>query len=709
MSPFYFFQSRRRRLKRQKWRKRLRRALFPFLLSLPPTVWGNVNDFALIEGVRIQPPAAAVLSPGTSQPNHPSPIHPLPPLELTAGRVLLQRYGCTTCHQFGKSTPAPTPGPALDAIAHKVSPTWLAAWLEDPFTYLPASRMPRVVLTPTERREIAAFLLGLSPGWRLPSRPDLPPDPYRGSDLFDALRCQQCHRVGGEGGLRGPALDRLGTKTSRRWLYAFLKAPHIAQPGTPSHSFHLVDQDALDLCEFLVRRAPSGAELPDDFTFSEQDTILAHRGLRIAIERGCFQCHAVRSLRGPSLPMPAAASTADSWLDHHRATGETILQFHFLPTARLAMHRALQDTTSIPNPVALPSDFWKLPIPPQGSTPEAYSPENRDLAPEACASCHVRQWEEWRNSRHARSLSPGLLGQLVDEENPGFIQHCLTCHAPLSEQYRTVTDGDFTPDHGITCAGCHVRAHRYFGPAKPDRRLTASRFTGGQHGDAVRTPAFRQSEFCAPCHQSDLAGLAFDGKLLQNTHGEWAASPHSAREETCQSCHMPDGQHFMTGIHDQVTVSRALDLEIDWKLSPETRHLRATVRIHNRGAGHHVPTYVTPAIFVKVALGDERGGVIDGTLQTRIVQRRIQLFENRELFDTRIPAGGAWLFEFASQLPAHAQLLTVVVEVDPDHFYRSFFEQYPSDSVQSASLIQQAHAQILDSPYILFVRTITLE
>ena len=373
------------------------------------------------------------------------------------------------------------------------------------------------------------------------------------------------------------------------------------------------------------------------------------------------------------------------------------------------MHRALQDTTSIPNPVALPSDFWKLPIPPQGSTPEAYSPENRDLAPEACASCHVRQWEEWRNSRHARSLSPGLLGQLVDEENPGFIQHCLTCHAPLSEQYRTVTDGDFTPDHGITCAGCHVRAHRNFGPAKPDRRLTASRFTGGQHGDAVRTPAFRQSEFCAPCHQSDLAGLAFDGKLLQNTHGEWAASPHSAREETCQSCHMPDGQHFMTGIHDQVTVSRALDLEIDWKLSPETRHLRATVRIHNRGAGHHVPTYVTPAIFVKVALGDERGGVIDGTLQTRIVQRRIQLFENRELFDTRIPAGGAWLFEFASQLPAHAQLLTVVVEVDPDHFYRSFFEQYPSDSVQSASLIQQAHAQILDSPYILFVRTITLD
>jgi len=628
---------------------------------------------------------------------------------LAAGRVLLQRYGCTTCHQLGESIPVPPPGPALDAIAHKVSPTWLAAWLKDPFIYLPASRMPHVVLTPDERREIAAFLLRLSPEWRLPSPPDLPPNPYRGSDLFDALRCQQCHRVGGEGGLRGPALDRLGTKTSRRWLYAFLKAPHIAQPGTPSHSFHLVDQDALDLCEFLVRRAPSGAALPEDFAFTEQDTALAHRGLRTAIERGCFQCHAIRSLRGPSLSTPTTASTAGTWLDHHRMEGETIPDFHLLPAARLAMRRALQDTFPIPDRVVLPNDFWDLPIPPQGTAPDAYSPEARDLAPEACASCHVRQWKEWRSSRHARSLSPGLLGQLTDEENPGFTQHCLTCHAPLSEQYQTVIDGDFTPAHGVTCAGCHVRAHRYFGPPKSDRRLTASRFTGGQHGGAVGPPAFRRSEFCAPCHQSDSAGLAFDGKLLQNTHDEWASSPHSAREEGCQSCHMPDGQHFMTGIHDQVTVSRALDLEVDWELSPQTRELHATVRIHNRGAGHHVPTYVTPAIFVKVALGDEGGGVLDGTLQTRIVQRRILLSENRELFDTRIPAGGTWLFEFTHQLPDHARLLTVVVEVDPDHFYRSFFEQYPSDSVQSASLIQQAHAQILDSPYILFVRTITLE
>lgn len=688
---------------------RLRRALFPFLLWLPLTAWGDTDDFALIKGVRIQPPAAAVLSTDTSPPDRISPVRPLPALELAAGRVLLYRYGCTTCHQFGESAPAPPPGPALDAIAHKVSPTWLVAWLEDPFIYLPASRMPHVVLAPAQRREIAAFLLTLSPGWRLPSRSDLPPDPYRGSDLFDALRCQQCHRLGGEGGLRGPALDRLGVKTSRRWLYAFLKAPHIAQPGTRSHSFNLVDRDALDLCEFLVRRAPSGAELPENFTSSEQDTALAHRGLRTAIERGCFQCHAIRSLRGPSLSTPATASTTDAWLDHHRAAGETIPDFHLLPAARLAMRRALQDTTSIPGPVALPNDFWKLPIPPQGAAPEAYSPEARDLAPEACASCHVRQWQEWQRSRHARALSPGLLGQLTDEENPGFIRHCLTCHAPLSEQYRTVTDGDFTPGHGITCAGCHVRAHRHFGTPKPDRQLTASRFTGGQHGGAVRSPAFLQSQFCAPCHQSDPAGLAFDGKLLQNTHDEWATSPHSTREETCQSCHMPDGQHFMTGIHDQVTVSRALDLEVDWELSLETRELRATVRIHNRGAGHHVPTYVTPAIFVKVALGDERGGVIDGTLETRIVQRRIRLSENRELFDTRIPSGGAWLFEFVHQVPAHARLLTVVVEVDPDHFYRSFFEQYPSDSVQSAGLIQRAHDQILDSPYILFVRTITLD
>jgi hypothetical protein len=277
-----------------------------------------------------------------------------------------------------------------------------------------------------------------------------------------------------------------------------------------------------------------------------------------------------------------------------------------------------------------------------------------------------------------------------------------------------VETGAFTPGHGVTCAGCHVRAHRHFGPPPKAFPPVAERFTGGQHGGAILSSDFHQGAFCAPCHQFDPAGLALNGKLLQNTHAEWAASSQRLQGETCQTCHMPGGDHRMPGIHDPLTVSRALELDIDWDFSPDQRRLRATVRLHNRGAGHHLPTYTTPALFVKVVLGD-RGGVIDSTLQIRAIQRRIQLGARRELFDTRIPAGGVWVFAFERRVPEQARLLSVIVEADPDHFYRSFFEKlagsppFGASRVRSAELIRQAHAQVLASPYILFARTIELQ
>lgn len=691
-----------------------------FLCCLPLASWADadLDAAALVQGVRIQTLASAPLLQISSPLSDSAAILPDP--QQLSGAVLLHRYGCASCHDLYIPYSFQQRGPLLGAIAHKVSPHWLRSWLEDPFAYLPASQMPRVELTSQERDALVAFLCSLAPDRRLPERPALEPDPYSGGELFVALACQQCHRIGGEGGQAGPALDRLGLKTSRHWLYAFLKAPDIAQPGTQSHLFHLVDRDALDLGEFLARRFAAGGELPDRFTPVPVDTARAQRGLRTAIERGCFQCHAITFLRGPRLLLPASPSTAIAWLDHHRRAGKSIPPISIPPAASQAMRVALQmpraaaEKAVAPRP--LPPDYWQLPVPLQGPVPPAYSAAMRDLSPAACATCHRRQAAAWRSSRHARSLSPGLLAQLVDAPKPDLVRHCLSCHAPLSEQFRELLEaGEFTPGHGVTCAGCHVRAHRHFGPPLSPEKPVAIRFTGDQHGGAILSPDFRQSAFCTPCHQFDPAGLALNGKLLQNTHAEWAASPQRLQGETCQTCHMPGGDHQMPGIHDPLTVSRAVDLEIDWDFAPAQRRLRATVRLHNRGAGHHLPTYTTPALFVKAALGDSGGGVIDSSLQTRVVQRRIQLGERRELFDTRIPAGGFWEFAFERTVPPQARLLTVIVEVDPDHFYRSFFEKLAGSEpfglsrARSAELIRQAHAQVLASPYILLARTIELQ
>src|SRR3989442_1058801 len=149
---------------------------------------------------------------------------------------------------------------------------------------------------------------------------------------------------------------------------------------------------------------------------------------------------------------------------------------------------------------------WRRPLPPQGPPPARFSPLEASLQPEACGSCHPAQLADWATSLHARSMGPGVAGQLVEmlESDPGSALGCLTCHAPLAEQAPRVADGararakpvyDGTlGPRGLVCADCHVRAHQRFGPPRRDGSLASSapRETL-PHNGVTRTPAFLSS------------------------------------------------------------------------------------------------------------------------------------------------------------------------------------------------------------------------
>ena len=633
----------------------------------------------------------------------------LPSAELASGQILLHRHGCTTCHQLAVPGPTATPAPRLDAIGHKLDAAWLSAWLQNPFAYAPASKMPVVVLTSDERDALIAFLLSQAPQHQTPTIPERPADPYRGGDLFKSLQCLQCHQVAGEGGIDGPALDHIGRKTDLRWLYTLFKTPQLAQPGTKAHAYHLIDQDALDLSAYILRRFTSG-DAPTPLAPTRTDSARITAGLAVALDKSCFQCHRIAAFDGPPLAAPTPAATAGEWVDYHMRKRGALPALSLSDTERRLMTRALQAIpdllrTSAEAPTGLPNDFWRLPIVERLPVPLAFSPDARSLEPETCALCHVRQAREWSKSRHAQAFSPGLRSQLVGAlEDTATIALCLTCHAPRLKA--TNLPQNPRPGTGIDCATCHVRDHLFFGPPAEPNRPPAERFTGGHHGTPIRSSALRQAAFCAPCHQFDDTGLALNGKPLQNTHGEWAHSTQRQEGQNCQSCHMPEGRHTWPGIRDPVLVGRALKLSIAPQPSLAGR-FHAEIRLHNHGAGHHLPTYATPAILVKTFLVDHFGGVIDSTLQIRSAQRALQLDAERELFDTRIPAGGTWIFDFAGVQPAEAHSLQVVVEVDPDHFYRSFFAGF--DHPQALDLAKEAHARLLDSPYILFTQSLPLE
>lgn len=625
---------------------------------------------------------------------------------LAAGRALLHRRGCTTCHGLDIPGTGVQKGKDLAGIAAKASVAWLDAWLADPFTYLPDSKMPQVQLDADERAAVVAFLAGLEADGPLPVPPQAG-DPYRGGRLFAQQQCDACHVVTGEGGQSGPALDLLARKTSRQWLYAMLVDPKGTAPVVSAHDFGVSPADAADMSAFMARRFTGGVTMPERLEPPRPDAGLGRRGLEVAIRRGCIQCHAVGPLAGPPLERPKNAAQAAAWVVAHRKARGPMVPIALDAAERRAMQAALIGPQG-PAAGPLPATFWDLPVAAHPSPPAAYSHEARSLDSEACGGCHVQQWQEWTTSRHARAMSPGLLGQIVEivDENPAFVRQCLNCHAPLAEQGDKIRGSptQVARERGITCAGCHVRGWRIWGPAAAGR-LPAAVFTGGQHGGAVASADFAAADYCRPCHQAgDTSGFP-----LQDTYREWLSSPQARQGMTCQECHMPGGDHSNPGIHQRQIVARALQLEIDWRWADGGRRIAAEVSLHNRGAGHRVPTYATPAIFVKVFLSDAEDVVVESSLQTRVAQRRITLATNEEVFDTRIPAGGSWVFAYETEAPAEARFLNVLVEVDPDHFYRGFFERFTAYSRDAETYIRRAHAQIIDSDYLLFARRTVLE
>src|SRR5437763_308718 len=123
---------------------------------------------------------------------------------------------------------------------------------------------------------------------------------------------------------------------------------------------------------------------------------------------------------------------------------------------------------------------WRGPLRPQGVAPKRWSALERALAPEACGSCHPLQLADWSSGFHARSMGPGIAGQLVEmtRTDPESARACHLCHAPLAEQSAeivgqrgAVANEAFDArlrERGAICAACHVQSYQRFGTPRRD-------------------------------------------------------------------------------------------------------------------------------------------------------------------------------------------------------------------------------------------------
>ncbi len=366
---------------------------------------------------------------------------------------------------------------------------------------------------------------------------------------------------------------------------------------------------------------------------------------------------------------------------------------------------------------------WKFPVPPQGKPPAKFTPVEASLDPQTCGICHPGQYADWQTSRHAKSMGPGVLGQLVDmwRADPESAFDCQRCHAPIAEQMpqfptgraentRLATNPVFDPKlqaKGLACAACHVRGWEHLGPPKRDGSLESSTPRKQlPHNGATRTIAFRRSEFCQGCHQSPRDGYALNGKLLENTYEEWKASPYAAQGVQCQDCHMPDRRHLWRGIHDPEKVKQGVT--IDLKTAREGDRVQAALTITNSGVGHYFPTYVTPKVLLRMDLVDSQGRQIKGSPREAVIGREAPLDLSRELYDMRLAPKASFTMKESWKVDHPRFMLRARVVVEPDHFYSRFFQAMIPQAEQGKSRLQDALRETRRSSFTIFSREVPL-
>lgn len=354
--------------------------------------------------------------------------------------------------------------------------------------------------------------------------------------------------------------------------------------------------------------------------------------------------------------------------------------------------------------------FWHRPLPLAGAPAPPWPAFERKLSASTCALCHQSQYDQWRKSRHAEAMGPGVIAQLMvaGAAHPRFVRNCLSCHAPGHRQgltlkaYMAGARLTHLARQGVTCADCHVRHYQRFGPPLL-AYLAAGRVV---HNGFTPELDFTRSRFCASCHQFHKSGARLNGVLLENTYNEWRASPYAKRHITCQSCHMPKGRHNFYGIHNRRFVRRALTIRMDLGPGLPGGPLPVRLSVKNSGVGHDFPTYTTPRVVVSVRqmCGPK---TCPHSIQKILIGRRISLDLRHQYYDTRLaPGARRTLYYTLPRVPAATAVLGRIV-VYPDAAYVRFFRAYLAANALAPNergLIERVLKHDKDSGYVLWSR-----
>lgn len=169
---------------------------------------------------------------------------------------------------------------------------------------------------------------------------------------------------------------------------------------------------------------------------------------------------------------------------------------------------------------------------------------------ELCASCHPRQYDEWRQSMHAyAALSPvfDAMTAVAYRDSSGDIgTFCTGCHSPQGALAgepgsSTAATRSMLSREGINCDGCHTATGHgeQVGNALIERDLSSVRrgpYEGGDYGlhQGEKSDFVTSPELCGSCHDV----FTFPGVRIEEAFTEYSSSPAAEEGVRCQDCHM---------------------------------------------------------------------------------------------------------------------------------------------------------------------------
>jgi len=290
-------------------------------------------------------------------PTQPYRTHPVIPHKL-------DQFGCTVCHRGqGAATTV--------AEAHSSTLAWEQPIL--PAKYIESS-------------------CGQCHRGSLPGTPQL----NQGRTLLAREGCLHCHTVKLPDGrtLKAtddpPSLSHIADKTTREWIFAWLKDPQVYTSTATMPNFKLSDDDTRDISAFLI--ANSTPLAGDTATLSAKASSDPAAGPSLYGESFCASCHAVQNAAGnmvggdvgPELTKVGSKVKPEwlqAWLRNPRAydpeTGMPHYRFNDSQVATLAGFLLAKSDSDLLAKVSL-----------QPATPEQIAHGKRLVTDYGCASCH---------------------------------------------------------------------------------------------------------------------------------------------------------------------------------------------------------------------------------------------------------------------------------------------------------------------------------